>query len=76
MTNQPAQPSPLDVADLSEAEINERVLAKARQMSAAQILALSIRCGVHRPEGGLSPEYQSEPASRRGEADRGESAAE
>lgn len=76
MTTQPAQPTSLDVDDLSEGEINERVLAKARQMSPAQILALSIRCGVHRPEGGLSPEYESEPSSRRHETSGGESAAE
>jgi hypothetical protein len=64
------------VADLSEAEINQRVLAKARRMSPAEILALSIRCGIHRPQGGLAPEYEGEPSPHRGEADQGDSAAE
>jgi hypothetical protein len=76
MTNQPAQPTPRNVADLSEAEINQRVLAKARQMSPAEILALSIRCGIHRPDGGLTPEYGGEPSPHRGGADNGESVAE
>jgi hypothetical protein len=76
MTNQAAQP--IEVANLSEGEINQRVLAKARRMSPAEILALSIRCGIHRPEGGLSPEYEGEGelSSRFGEVSGGESAAQ
>lgn len=44
-------------ADLSDAEINRRVLAKTRTMTPYQIVQLSISCGVHRADGSLTPEY-------------------
>ena len=61
----PPLPLPLDVATLSEAEINERVLARVRKMTPQEIFAFSVACGIHRPDGRLTPEYGGEPDPQR-----------
>ena len=46
---------------MTNEEANRRVLERAKRMTPAEMLALSVRAGVHRPEGGLMPEYGGEP---------------
>ncbi len=48
---------------MTNAQANARVLAWARAATPAQILALSVRAGIHKATGGLAPEYGGEPWS-------------
>jgi hypothetical protein len=57
----PQLPGAPAAADLSDAEINRRVLARARAMTPRQIVQLSVACGVHRADGSLAPEYGGTP---------------
>lgn len=57
--------APATSVELSDAELNRRVLKRARAMTPAEWLALSVAVGVHNPDGTLTPEYGGEPARKR-----------
>lgn len=48
---------------LDDAEANRRALAWAKRATPAEMFALSVRAGIHKPAGGLTPEYGGEPWS-------------
>ena len=64
MRTSPIPPSPAlpKAGDPSDAEINRRVLEKVRRMTADEVFQLSVACGVHRPDGRLTPEYGGPPS--------------
>jgi len=45
---------------VTEAEVNRRVLDRIRRMTPAEAFALSVSAGIHKPDGGLTPEYGGE----------------
>jgi len=64
-TNQSQPPAPATPVNLSDAQVNARVLARVRQMSPDDIFRISVASGVHRADGTLTPEYGGPPSGRR-----------